>query len=167
MGSGKSTFGPKLADALDIPFADLDDEFEARHKISIQDFFSKYGEKLFRDIEHRLLAEEAISADKVIATGGGTPCFSGNMELMNKSGITVYLKVPFEVLMSRLTGSHRKRPMLMAFSEDDFERQLLEHLLFRETFYNQANIIIDGLNPDPREVARLIRQTAFKLSMPE
>jgi len=157
MGSGKSTFGPELADALNIPFYDLDIEFESRYKISITDFFHKYGEKYFREIERNLLHEIGKHDDFVLAAGGGTPCYHQNMDFMNRTGITVYLKVPINTLKERLKASPRKRPVLGTFDGPDYEQHLRDHLNLREPFYLQAQIILDGSNPEPAEVSEMIR----------
>ena len=55
MGCGKTTFGRNLAAELDWQFADLDELIEERYKISIHDFFAKYGEENFRRIENMML----------------------------------------------------------------------------------------------------------------
>ncbi len=167
MGSGKSTFGPKLAGVMNLRYIDLDEEFEKRYKTSITDFFAKFGEKLFRELEQKLLALESREDDILISTGGGTPCIPGNLELMNESGITVFLKVPFEILMARLRQSHRKRPLLKSFSGDDFEKQLREHLEIREVYYNQARLVIDGSDPCAESAAAEIRLKALTLPAPE
>lgn len=39
--------------------------------------------------------------DLVIATGGGAPCFHGNMETMNRSGVTVFLDASPELVAQR------------------------------------------------------------------
>jgi shikimate kinase len=163
MGSGKSTLGPKLAEALGIPFHDLDDVFETRFKISINDFFQKYGEKYFRVIEHNLLIEMAQMEEFVIATGGGTPCHHGNMEFMKQKGITLYVKLPFDMLIQRLALSQRKRPILTTFNVESPDIQIREHLEQREVFYNTSHLIMDGSNFDPEEAADLIRQKALHL----
>jgi len=164
MGSGKSTFGPQLAKAMDILFYDLDIEFESRFKISIHDFFRKYGEKYFREIENNLLSEIAEQDDFVLATGGGTPCYHQNMELMNHKGITLYLNVPIETLLKRLKESPRKRPVLKPFCGQENDQQLKEHLSIREPFYKQAHIILDGNSMNPAEVASQIRHQLLHLN---
>jgi shikimate kinase len=108
MGCGKSTFGPRLAEFLALPFYDLDITFEERYRISIHDFFTKYGEKHFREIEHILLKEITKKEDFVLATGGGTPCFFNNMDFMNTHGISVYMKLTPESLVNRLKQSPKK-----------------------------------------------------------
>lgn len=164
MGSGKTTFGPKLAGVMGLEFYDLDVEFEARYKISISDFFLKYGEVFFREIEHNLLAEFAQKNDLVLACGGGTPCHHDNLSLMKEKGITVYLEVPAEVLIKRLKDSPRKRPILKTFTQSAYEQHIREHLAIRETSYRQAHIILDGRSPDPEKAALQIRQKALSLT---
>ena len=66
MGSGKSTLGQSLADALHISWTDLDKEFETRYKISIPAFFEKYGENAFRELEHKVLSDLSLISDMVV-----------------------------------------------------------------------------------------------------
>jgi shikimate kinase len=164
MGSGKSTFGPKLARVMDFPFYDLDDIFEARYRISINDFFRKYGEKYFREIEHTLLKEFTENDNLVLASGGGTPCYHHNMELMNQKGITIYLKVTEDTLLKRLKESPRKRPVLMTFNNEAYEQQVIEHIRLRESFYNQAHLTLEGNNLKATDVAIRLREIALKLN---
>ncbi|NVO18200.1 MAG: shikimate kinase [Bacteroidetes bacterium] len=158
MGSGKSTFGPKLAREMNIPFFDLDDEFEARYRINISGFFLKYGEFHFRDIEHKLLVELAKQEEFILATGGGTPCYLQNMEFMNSCGITVFLKVPLDVLVKRLNESPKKRPLLNSFSQNDFNKHVEDHLRQREFYYESAKLILSPLQIDPKDAALQIRK---------
>lgn len=164
MGSGKSTFGPKLANALQLPFYDLDILFEERYKISIQNFFSKYGENHFREFEHQILIEAAEKEEFILSTGGGTPCFFDQMNFMNERGETLFLNPPFEVLAKRLKTSAKKRPLLQRFGTADFEKNLHEHFAEREIYYKQASFIIDEASPVEEEVAEQIRQYYLKIS---
>jgi len=158
MGSGKSTLGPKVADELSIPFYDLDDVFEERYRISINDFFSKYGEKYFRDIEHALLLELTKQEEFLLATGGGTPCYYNNLDFMKLHGITVYLRLPFEVLIERLMSSQKKRPVIGGVQDDDFYSHIREHLETRELFYLRSDLIIGSGSLDPGMIAGMIRE---------
>lgn len=156
MGSGKSTLGLALAEALGICWVDLDDEFESRYKITISDFFAKYGEIVFRDIEHKLLTEISYRTDIVVSTGGGAPCYHDNMKLMNETGVTVYLSAAPELLISRLEISARKRPVLQQMKGENFSKNLIHHLESRELFYTQATFTTDAVNPDISELKSLI-----------
>ena len=56
MGSGKSSVGKRLAQALDLPFRDADDEVETAAGRSIPEIFEQLGEPAFRDGERRVIA---------------------------------------------------------------------------------------------------------------
>jgi shikimate kinase len=148
MGSGKTTFGRDLAKALGISWIDLDDEFETRYKITIPDFFSKYGETAFRDLENKLLNDISLIPGIVISTGGGSPCFHNNMELMNQTGLTVYLQATPELLISRIELSARKRPLFQQMKGENFLEKITQHLESREPYYQQAKILISADKPD-------------------
>jgi len=156
MGSGKSTLGRLLADTLDLPFLDMDDEFELKYKIGIHDFFAKYGEDNFRKLEHNLLIDISLMEDAVVSSGGGTPCFFNNMEIMNNTGTTVYLKSNSETLLKRLETSPRRRPLVQMMNGGLTVEKLSEHLASREKFYSLANIIIPSSNPEIEEIKKMI-----------
>ena len=55
-GSGKSTVGSALAQALNLPFLDLDAEIETSTGQSIPQFMTDQGEDAFRDAETTVIA---------------------------------------------------------------------------------------------------------------
>lgn len=138
MGCGKTTFGRGLALELGWQFADLDELIEERYKISISDFFVKYGEDNFRRIENMMLREVLSWKDSIISTGGGTPCFYNNMALMNKFGTTVFLDTPIPVLVERLIRGKRKRPLLKGVGVEELNVKINNHLSQRRFYYEQA-----------------------------
>lgn len=164
MGSGKSTLGHDLAKALGISWTDLDDEFELRYKISIPDFFTKYGEIAFRELEHKLVKDIASIPDIVVSTGGGTPCYFNNMELMNNSGLTIYLEASPELILSRISASARKRPVFQKMNGEDSLQQITEHLKTRLDFYEKAKIKIDASKTDIQEMKELVLNFSEKLA---
>ncbi|MDO5681568.1 MAG: dephospho-CoA kinase, partial [Propionibacteriaceae bacterium] len=50
-GSGKSTVGRRLAEALGLPFVDVDAAIEEAQELSIADIFVTHGEPHFRQLE--------------------------------------------------------------------------------------------------------------------
>lgn len=70
MGSGKSTVGRALAQALQRPFIDTDAVIEQRHG-SIPAIFAAHGEAGFRRLEAALADELADRSGLVVSTGGG------------------------------------------------------------------------------------------------
>ena len=98
MGCGKTTLGKKLAKHLNFNFIDLDRFIENKTVKSINVIFDEKGEQYFRDLEKESLNEIYKMDNLVIATGGGTPCFSDNMQTMLEKGICIYLKMEAEDL---------------------------------------------------------------------
>ena len=157
MCSGKSTVGKKLARKLDYDFIDLDFYFEEKYHISVEDFFTKYGEDNFRKIETQLLNEVLVKDNVVISTGGGTPCFNENMKVMEENGISIYLKIHINSLKYRILNSKKKRPLLENISNENATEFLSNHLSEREKFYQQADYTVKGENADIDGILELIK----------
>jgi len=145
MGSGKSTIGPLLADHLSYEFLDFDDYVEEKEKNSISTIFKDKGEIYFRKAEHKYL-KELLSQDneinRVVALGGGTPCYSGNMDVLDKHN-TIYLNVSFQQLSARLWKAREHRPLISSMKDyEQLEDYVRKHLFERSFYYNQANIVL-------------------------
>ena len=141
MGCGKTTYGKELAKALNFNFLDLDEEIVRISRMSINDLFSK-SETAFRELETNTLLTTNSLNNYVIATGGGTACFHGNMEWMNKNGVTVYLKLPVKELLDRLISGKGQRPLLMDIPDSELPDYIQESLRTRMKFYKRADITI-------------------------
>jgi shikimate kinase len=138
MGSGKTTIGKRLAKKLNVAFIDLDAFIENRYRKAISEIFAEKGETGFREIEKIVLHEVAQFEKVVISTGGGTPCFFDNMNVMNESGLTIYLKTSVEKLTKRLSASKEKRPIIKDKKTEELKTFISENLDKRELFYNRA-----------------------------
>ena len=147
-GSGKSTVGRRLASRLSLPFYDTDSYFEMKYRISVHDFFAKYGEEFFRICEKSVLEELLSLPSCVIATGGGTPCQFDLMRQINASALSVYIKLSPKSLFDRLSHSKKVRPLVSGKSPEDLFDYIAETLPLREKFYNQAEISVKGENMD-------------------
>lgn len=144
MASGKSRFGKELAEKIRYDFHDLDDVFEERFRISILDFFDKYGELNFRRIEENLLHETEQLDHTVISTGGGTPCYYQNMDFILKNGTSIYIRQDIHSLIERLKNIRKKRPLLKDVPTNKLESFVNEQVRDREKFYLKADYTIDG-----------------------
>lgn len=145
--AGKSFWGAKLAPAHKLSFVDLDKYIEQKAGKTIEAIFAEDGEDAFRSLEHKYLAEViAASAPAapctVIATGGGTPCFSGNMDIMKEAGTVVYLNAHPYYLYRNLLRSNEARPLLN--TTGDAIDLLQEILNKRKSCYEQAHIILQA-----------------------
>jgi len=159
MGAGKSTIGKRLANKLDFPFVDLDDAFESKYRYSIPRFFDHFGEERFREFENQCLKDISAENEKaVVSTGGGTACFGNNLTHMQKSGVTVYVKMHPKSLAQRLNKARRLRPIIRDIQNDDMQAFVEEQLQAREEFYNQAQIIVKGESLDLGELVKKLGQ---------
>ena len=138
MYSGKSTVGRRLARRLGYEFLDTDAMFENRFRISIHDFLHRYDEPLFRRLEHDILLSTAEKDNCVVSTGGGTPCYSDNMDFMCAQGITVYLEASTDLIMSRHAKSKKVRPLLEGMSRYELEAFVKKQLEARRPYYERA-----------------------------
>ena len=157
MGSGKSTLGAQLARRVGYQFIDMDHMIEETAEMSIPEIFNDHGEEVFRKWEYDILRELCRREKLVISTGGGAPCHSNMMDLMNTHGTTIYLKLSPEALKTRLIQSSTERPLIMGKSEPellDFIKSLLEK---RELFYKRAAHIVDGISLQSQDLARLLQ----------
>lgn len=158
MGAGKSTVGKRLANKLGLGFVDLDDAFEARYRYSIPRFFDQFGEERFRDFEKQCLIDIIDNEDDVvISTGGGTACFHDNISVMNKNGITVYLKMHPRSLAHRLNRARRPRPIVRDVNDDEMMEFVEEQLAEREPFYAQSYITVKGESLDLEELVDMLK----------
>lgn len=157
MGSGKSTYGKELAAELGYDFLDLDEAITKKAGISISQIFEKQGEEHFRKLESEALKETANLKNHVIATGGGTPCFHDQMQWMNEHGKTVYLKMFDGDLYARLQEEQEERPLIKGKSEEEFQDFIYKTLRERAVFYHQAEILIDPLRMEAKDLAAVLQ----------
>lgn len=144
-GSGKSTIGAKLADALQLDFLDLDSEIEKKEMKAVKEIFRENGEDYFRQVEAETLRELAGSSrDFVLATGGGAPCFYNGMDTINETGFSIFLDVPIPELVRRLSNN-KDRPLLQTA---DVEKKLTLLLETRLPVYRKASITVTDPTPE-------------------
>jgi shikimate kinase len=143
MGAGKTTVGKLLANKLDWSFIDIDCFIENRYRKTIAAIFEENGEAGFREIERRALQEISNFENVVVSTGGGLPCHFDNMDVMNRTGVTVYLKATVDELLRRLSFDKQKRPLIKGKKPDELRIFVEESLKKREPFYNRATFIFE------------------------
>jgi len=158
MGSGKTAVGRALARLTGRKMIDLDKIIEDRERMSVAAIFKKYGERKFRDIEHREVRALSRVSDSVIAVGGGAAVFSRNRLWIRKAGIVVYLRVPLAVLVRRLVRS-RARPLINPAEGSKTAVTKIVRALLRKrvgAYIRTANIIVNGGTGNTDTVARRI-----------
>ncbi len=139
MASGKTHWAKEFAQEKGVPMIDLDAYIADRERRSISEIFEKLGEAGFRQLETRYLKEVCgLYADFVMSTGGGTPCFNGNMEYMNEQGHTVFLNTDVDLIVGRLIKGKHKRPLISKLRDEEIRPFVIRHLGERLLYYRQA-----------------------------
>lgn len=114
MGVGKTYLGEKLAAILNLDFHDIDREIEKEAKLDVNDIFKLKGEKVFRELESRVLTN--WNKQGIISTGGGIIELQQNRDII-KTKKTVWLNPSWQIIRSRVLNSYR--PLVLERSEDE------------------------------------------------
>ncbi len=114
MGVGKTYLGEKLAAILNLDFHDIDREIEKEAELDVNDIFKLKGEKVFRELESRVLTN--WNKQGIISTGGGIIELQQNRDII-KTKKTVWLNPSWQIIRSRVLNSYR--PLILERSEDE------------------------------------------------
>lgn len=146
MGCGKTTIGRLIAQKLGIEFIDTDSEIIKEFKLSIEEIFSLYGEKKFREVESKIIERVSNLENVVIATGGGVVLNPKNIEMLRKNGVIYFLYASPENILSRLKDDD-SRPLLKS---GDKLSNIIRLLNIRMPFYKNCDFEIntDILTPE-------------------
>ena len=156
MGAGKTTAAKRLASRLGWEVADTDALFEEKYRISVDDFFQKYDEPLYRKLESEILKSTEKLEHTVISTGGGTACYFDNMDWMNQHGLTVFLRISPKAAVDRVIHSRHKRPLARGKTEAELTDFVEQHYASRLPFYEQANITVKSEGLEIENLLQLI-----------
>lgn len=156
MGCGKSTMGRRLSKYAGLQFIDMDHYLEERNCKTIPQIFAEEGEAEFRKKERKALEELAEFTDVVIATGGGAPCFFDNIDVMNRTGKTIYLNINPGILADRLMNSKTERPLIKGKSREELVAFIDETLRKRNEFYKQAHYQITQPDINLNELMKML-----------
>src|SRR5271154_3650783 len=155
MGSGKTTVGTLLARQLAWRFVDLDERIESASGITIPQFFERFGEPAFRQLEADQLRATLGRASEdqsgtVLALGGGTYAQPGCPEFLRTAAVPVlWLDSPPEILLARcmtMTG----RPL---FRDEASFRELHAQRL---PSYQLADFRVDSSGDPAQVVAEIL-----------
>ena len=142
MGVGKTSIGRRLAQRLQIPFVDADQEIVDAAGLSIPEIFEKFGEAHFRDGERRVIARLFDGKRKIIATGGGAFVNEETRKLMLERAIVIWLDADIDTLVER-TARKGDRPLL---ANGDAREILTKLAQERNPLYAQAHVHVKSLH---------------------
>lgn len=144
-GSGKTTVGQRLAEALGVEFRDTDADIEQAAGKPIPEIFVDHGEPHFRTLEQAAVAAALASCRGVLALGGGAVLAEPTRAAL--AGHTVvFLSVELPDAVQRV-GLGAGRPLLAV----NPRATLKHHLAQRRPFYQQVatlTVVTDGRSPE-------------------
>ncbi len=162
-GAGKSTLGSLLAQALRVPFVELDKQIERDSGVTLSIIFDLYGPNGYRRMERQAL--ESILAKYprfVLATGGSLVSDPATYNRLLSECFTVWLRAKPEQHMARVLAQGDRRPM--AHNRRQAMRDLRRILWSREALYRQADAVIDTTNQTVKQslesLARLLQSSS-------
>ncbi len=127
--------GLDLSVHLGIRFVDLDQQIEKATKQSVAEIFLEKEEAYFRQLEKLHLEKVVSELDSfIMATGGGTPAFFTNLQVMKNEGKTIFIDTPIETIAQRLKNDSI-RPLMESTTLSELNEK-------RKGWYNQADYII-------------------------
>ena len=153
MGCGKSTIGRILSKKLNWDFYDSDKEIEKKQKLKIIDIFERKGEHYFRKIEKNILEKLLRKSYSVISLGGGAITNNEIRKIIEKSTVSIFLKVDINVLVERLKRN-KNRPLLIG---TDIRKKINSLNIERIKFYEKANIIINNSNNKEKTIKKIMQ----------
>jgi shikimate kinase/3-dehydroquinate synthase len=138
MASGKSSVGKSFAQFLGWPFYDTDDLIEKKAGKSISDIFAHDGEDVFRQLETSVIKDLSELKNCVVSLGGGAVMRDENWRYLKRSGVTITLTAPVEILAERI-GRNNVRPLMAQLSHEGRVRKIKEMLTMRQPYYSRAD----------------------------
>lgn len=90
-GCGKTTVGKALAEQLNRPFFDADEEILRRTGKSAEAWIEACGEAVFRQKETEVLESLCKQSGTVIATGGGAVTVLENADILRQNSIVFFI----------------------------------------------------------------------------
>jgi XRE family aerobic/anaerobic benzoate catabolism transcriptional regulator len=158
-GAGKTTLGQRAAEALGVPFVELDREVERASGMELSEIFASHGQGVYRRLERQCLEAVIQRFDRVvIATGGSLVTEPGTYDLLLSSCFVVWLSATPEEHMSRVLAQGDLRPMAEGPQAMDDLKAILES---RTALYAKADAVVATSDRSEAEVlARLLAAVA-------
>ncbi|MCI1674001.1 MAG: bifunctional shikimate kinase/3-dehydroquinate synthase [Bifidobacterium tibiigranuli] len=161
-GAGKTRVGHQAASMLGVAFIDADQRVEDEARMGIPQYFERYGEKAFRDLESSLIRELLDGYDGLLSLGGGAPMTPATrqalVDYVRGGGRLIYLQADSKEAMERARRGGN-RPMLKG-DPDARWKQLFEE---RDPVFSElANIHVRTHGSTPQMAARKLTEAIMQ-----
>ena len=133
-GSGKTTMGRWLAEAIHWDFLDTDDYMEETGVETVGEVIQRVGEDAFLDYERDLVLGIHVERT-VISCGGSVPLRTPAMEHLRATGYSILIDVPPQIIYERLARMKVDRIIGM---NGKVKMTLEEILAYRQSFYDRS-----------------------------
>jgi shikimate kinase len=156
MAAGKTSVGKLLGETIQRGFIDTDKLIEQKENLTVDVIFEEYGDTYFRDIEADIVLNYDFE-DKVVSTGGGLPCFNGNIGKLLVQGTTIYLQASVKTITNRLLQTDiSKRPLLKNVAMEELSNNITLKLKERNFYYKQAHYTVETDGKSERDIVNEI-----------
>ena len=155
-GSGKSTVGKLVAEALGTKVIDIDALLARSMGMPIVQIFGMVGEAKFREMERDAVKAAQGGDPCVIVPGGGWAAQPGQLDEARQTCLVVYLKCQAATATKR-SEQGEARPLLAGPDPGQKMRGLLEE---REPFYLKADSQVNAETASAEAVAAEVMSLA-------
>jgi shikimate kinase len=168
---GKTTIGERLAELLDYPFFDLDEEIEAFFGTSVerlQDRFltiQSFREEASKALKHLLSCEDSNNAVIALTPSG---LMGGYWRIVKKEkGVTIVLKDDPRNILARITfydkGSRLIEKDLTAKEKRLYLKEIKKDITYFGRSYKRANASVEITGLDVDQAAVKVKGTVMIL----
>jgi len=153
MGAGKTTVGKLLAEKTNSSQIDLDKHIVNTIGIPISEYFEKYGEESFRQLETKILKDH-MDFPGVVSPGGGIVLKEENRDILKDMPVVVYLQTNLDELLHRIENDYDNyRPVINGKSVEEVKEIYLPRVPLYE---DVADVTIDTTDKTPDEIVEII-----------
>ena len=155
-GSGKSTVGKLVAEALNASIIDIDGLLVREMGMPVVQIFGMLGDPKFRELERDAVSAAQAREPCVIVPGGGWAAQPRQLDAARATSLIIYMKCLSETATKR-SQAGEARPLLGGVDPVQRMRTLLEE---REPFYRTADHVVNTESVAPEMVAAEVMNLA-------
>ena len=136
--TGKTSVGKRLAQMLQRPFVDMDDEITKQLNMTISEIVKNKGWRFFREKEKAIIKAISRLNKRVVATGGGAVMCNQNILAMRQSGNVIWLKARPRMIHKRIIADTRSNDFRPALTDKGLLDEIIVTIEKRNKYYKEA-----------------------------